>query len=142
MVAFDLAGEEKGFPAEDHMAAFQFAKENFLREPCMREKPMAPNPSTKPSHQHTPNESDMATTLFTRADQFAKVYNKAGYCEALAQYVADRRITIEVCITSNLQTNPEIGSVENHAFQEDARAQALGHALHRQSPHVPHQRDQ
>ena len=40
------------------------------------------------------------------------------YCEDLAEYIADRRITIEVCITSNLQTNPDIGGVENHAFRK------------------------
>ncbi len=30
--------------------------------------------------------------------------------------MADRRITIEVCITSNLQTMPNLKSVQDHAF--------------------------
>src|SRR5690606_31424649 len=33
----------------------------------------------------------------------------------LARYIADRRITLEVCITSNLQTMPNI-TLETHAF--------------------------
>ena len=41
-----------------------------------------------------------------------------AYCEDLAQYLADRRTTIEVCITSNMQTNPSIGDVRNHAFRK------------------------
>jgi adenosine deaminase len=37
--------------------------------------------------------------------------------------VADRRVTLEVCLTSNLQTNPKIGSLSRHAFcqMRDAR---------------------
>jgi adenosine deaminase len=46
-----------------------------------------------------------------------KVINKQGYTDALIRYVANRRITIEVCISSNLQTNPEIGAVSNHYFK-------------------------
>jgi len=45
-----------------------------------------------------------------------KIDNPEDYVGRLARYIADRRITIEVCITSNLQTNPDIGSVENHHF--------------------------
>jgi len=40
-----------------------------------------------------------------------------AYVRRLARYIADRRITIEVCITSNLQTNPAIECVEDHVFQ-------------------------
>src|SRR5690606_3754424 len=32
----------------------------------------------------------------------------------LAEYVADRRITLEVCVTSNLQTMPELRQVDDH----------------------------
>ena len=39
------------------------------------------------------------------------------YVRRLAEYIADRRITIEVCITSNLQTNPAIESVDDHVFR-------------------------
>jgi adenosine deaminase len=44
------------------------------------------------------------------------VGDPAAYTRRLAQYIADRRVTLEVCITSNLQTNPSIGTVENHVF--------------------------
>jgi adenosine deaminase len=39
-----------------------------------------------------------------------------AYVRRLSEYVADRRITVEVCITSNLQTNPNIGHVKDHMF--------------------------
>jgi adenosine deaminase len=45
------------------------------------------------------------------------IKDKAGYVRRLAEYIADRRITIEVCLTSNLQTNPKIGDLSKHAFK-------------------------
>jgi len=119
VVGFDLAGEEKGFPAEDHMAAFQFAKEHFLKRTVHAGEAYGPESifqaitaahADRIGHGYHLFSADLITS--------SKVYNKEGYCKALAQYVADRRITIEVCITSNLQTNPEIGSVKNHAFKQ------------------------
>lgn len=47
-----------------------------------------------------------------------RITDPAAYVERLAEYIADRRITIEVCITSNLQTNPTIGSVEAHTVRK------------------------
>ena len=119
VVAFDLAGEEKGFPAEDHMAAFQFAKENFLKRTVHAGEAYGPESIYQAITSAHADRIGHGYHLFSpELISSPKVYNKAGYCEALAQYVADRRITIEVCITSNLQTNPEIGSVENHAFKK------------------------
>ncbi len=44
------------------------------------------------------------------------VADPEDYVQRLSQYIADRRVTVEVCITSNLQTNPAIGDVKNHMF--------------------------
>ena len=38
------------------------------------------------------------------------------YVRQLSEYISDRRITLEVCITSNLQTMPELQRVEDHPF--------------------------
>jgi len=46
------------------------------------------------------------------------IEDRERYVEALVQYIADRRITVEVCLTSNLQTNPAIGELSNHAFRK------------------------
>ena len=32
VVGFDLAGEEAGYPAEDHQLAFDYAHKNFLKK--------------------------------------------------------------------------------------------------------------
>ena len=36
------------------------------------------------------------------------------FVRQLSEYIADRRITLEVCVTSNLQTNPDLKSVADH----------------------------
>ena len=44
--------------------------------------------------------------------------DRGAYVRELAEYIADRRITIEVCITSNIQTNPNIRLPGNHVMHE------------------------
>ena len=43
--------------------------------------------------------------------------DKAKYIRELTQYLADRRVTIEVCLTSNLQTNPDLTDIRDHSFK-------------------------
>jgi len=45
------------------------------------------------------------------------ITDKTRYIEELCEYIAQHRITIEVCLTSNMQTNPAIQRLENHAFK-------------------------
>ncbi|MBI4211660.1 MAG: adenosine deaminase family protein, partial [Deltaproteobacteria bacterium] len=40
------------------------------------------------------------------------------YVHRLSEYIADRRITIEVCLTSNMQTIPSLQKLEDHAFKK------------------------
>ena len=47
-----------------------------------------------------------------------KVKDKNAYVEALANYIASERIGVEVCLTSNLQTLPQITSVAKHPVRE------------------------
>jgi adenosine deaminase len=46
------------------------------------------------------------------------VKDKERYVDAIVQYIADRRVTIEVCLTSNLQTNPAIGDLSRHTYHK------------------------
>jgi adenosine deaminase len=36
----------------------------------------------------------------------------------LGNYIADRRITLEICLTSNLQTNPAMKWLDDHTFRK------------------------
>lgn len=118
VVGFDLAGQEDGFPAIDHQEAYAFAHANFLKK-------------TVHAGEAYGAESIFQAITALHADRVGhgyllfqpdrvldpKIVDKAGYTERLAGYIADRRITIEVCITSNLQTNPSIRTVEDHALR-------------------------
>jgi adenosine deaminase len=124
IVGFDLAGQEHGFPAIDHQEAYQYAHEHFLNRTVHAGEAYGP-------------ESIFQAITGLHADRIGHGYHlfspslitnpavkdRERFVHELAQYIADRRITIEVCITSNLQTNPSIGSVTNHKFREmlDAR---------------------
>jgi adenosine deaminase len=44
------------------------------------------------------------------------IKDKKTYIDNLVQFIADRRITIEVCLTSNLQTHPELSRLTDHSF--------------------------
>ena len=46
-----------------------------------------------------------------------EIVDPVRYVEKLSQYIADRRITLEICLTSNLQTNPNMKSLEEHSFK-------------------------
>ncbi len=117
IVGFDLAGAEAGFPAVAHSEAFQYVHDHFLKKTVHAGEAYGP-------------ESIFQAITALHADRIGHGYHlfspeliseksigdPEGFSRALAEYIADRRITIEVCITSNLQTNPSIGSVQNHKF--------------------------
>jgi adenosine deaminase len=124
IVAFDLAGHEAGFPARHYWEAFQYSHEYFLKRTVHAGEAYGPESIYSAIAELHADRIGHGYHLFD-ADKLAdpEVKDPQGYCEALAQYIADRRITIEVCITSNLQTNPEIGDVTNHAFKKMLDAQ-------------------
>lgn len=116
IVGFDLAGQEDGYPAHDHQEAYAFAHQNFLKK-------------TVHAGEAYGAESIFQAITLLHADRIGHGYHlfspelcgpdiedPADYTRRLATYIADRRVTIEVCITSNLQTNPAIGEVSRHAF--------------------------
>jgi len=46
------------------------------------------------------------------------IEDRERYVKQLGQYIADRRITLEVCLTSNLQTNPHMTDIAEHSFRK------------------------
>jgi len=119
IVGFDLAGQEDGFPAVDHADAFRYAHAHFLKKTVHAGEAYGPESifqaitalyADRIGHGYHLFAPDLITN--------PAVPDPVDYVNDLAQYIADRRITIEVCITSNLQTNPHIGTVANHALQK------------------------
>ena len=53
--------------------------------------------------------------------QDPNIEDKEGFVQDLAQFVADRRITLEICLTSNLQTHPDLHDLSKHPYRKMAQ---------------------
>ena len=116
IVGFDLAGPEDGYPAADHVDAYKYAHHHFMKKTVHAGEAYGP-------------ESIFQAITGLNADRIGHGYHLCSpelcgpdiadpndYVKRLTEYISDRRVTIEVCITSNLQTNPNIGNVKNHVY--------------------------
>lgn len=118
VVGFDLAGAEEGYPARDHWRAFQHAHENFMSKTVHAgEAYGAPSIFQAITELHADRLGHGYYLFDVDKIQDKRVTNKARYIRALCEYIAQHRITIEVCLTSNIQTNPTIKELKNHAFK-------------------------
>jgi adenosine deaminase len=118
IVGFDLAGQEAGYPASDFQAAYDYVHKNFMHK-------------TVHAGEAYGAESIFEAITSLHADRIghgyyifdenkisdAEIINKKNYVNKLSSYVGDQRVTIEVCLTSNLQTNPEILDIKNHSLK-------------------------
>jgi len=118
IVAFDLAGAEAGNPAKDHWPAFQFAHEQFMKKTVHAgEAYGAPSIFQAITELHA-DRIGHGYYLFDESRVDDSIKNKKAYIQALVEYIAGKRVTIEVCLTSNLQTNPTIKNLSSHSFQK------------------------
>jgi adenosine deaminase len=94
VVAFDLAGSEYGYPASAHQEAYDYAHSHFMKK------------TVHAGEAYGPESIFQAITKI----------HKEAYVRELANYIADKRITVEVCLTSNLQTCPDLESISDHSL--------------------------
>lgn len=120
VTGFDLAGQEKGYPAEDHRQAFQIIHGGFLGKTVHAGEDFGPESIFQAIGELHADRIGHGTWLFDASRVTdPKVTDREEYIERLAQFVADRRITIEVCLSSNQQTVPELrGDLGLHPFPE------------------------
>lgn len=119
IVGFDLAGEEEGYPAEEHRRAYDLAHKHFLKKTVHAGEAYGPASIFQAIADCHADRIGHGTHIFDvdRVDLPTKE-ERARYVRALWEYVADRRITIEVCLTSNLQTIPNLTDIKKHPFGE------------------------
>jgi adenosine deaminase len=91
VVGFDLAGGEKGHPARDHAAAFEHARRHDLAVTVHAGEGDGAESVRQAVHDCGAHRLGHATRL--------------GEDPSLTQYVNDRRIALEICLTSNIQTH-------------------------------------
>jgi adenosine deaminase len=123
VVGFDLAGQERGFPAKDHQAAYQLVHDHFLGKTVHAGEDYGPESIFQAITDCHADRIGHGTWLFsTRHIQDRAIRDRRAYIDALIRYIAERRITIEVCLTSNQQTIPELrDSLARHPFRHMRR---------------------
>jgi adenosine deaminase len=123
VVGIDLAGQERGYPAEEHRAAYQVAHEAFLGKTVHAGEDYGPESIFQAIGDLHADRLGHGTWLLDETKiHDPKIVDRHRYVEDLAQFVADKRITIEVCLTSNQQTVPELAEdLRKHPFGEMRR---------------------
>ncbi len=114
VVAFDLAGAEAGHPAHDHVEAYDFAHRNFLKKTVHAGEAYGPESIFEAITRLHADRIGHGTHLY--AFEQVEDEDPHRYVRKLSEYIADRRITMEVCITSNMQTMPNLRRVQDHPF--------------------------
>ena len=119
VVGIDLAGQEHGYPAEDHAEAYQLAHEAFLGKTVHAGEDYGPESIFQAITECHADRIGHGTWMFN-TDQIRdpRIEDKERYVDQLVRYIADRRITVEVCLTSNLQTTPFFKSIQDHPFKK------------------------
>lgn len=119
VVGIDLAGAEAGWPAIDHKVAFRRAQRNFLKKTVHAGEAFGPESINQAiTELYADRIGHGLTLLNSKAITSEDIKEPEKYVETLVQYIADRRITIEVCLTSNQQTDPKYRDLNKHPFRE------------------------
>lgn len=115
VVGFDLAGAEAGHPASDHIEAYNYCHSHFLKKTVHAGEAYGPESIFQAITKLHADRVGHGTHLYG-VDMVQVDEDPHRYVRQLSQYVADRRVLLEVCITSNMQTMPDLRRVEEHPF--------------------------
>ena len=102
VVAFDLAGAERGHPAREHRAAFEYAAAHGMACTCHAGEGDGPHSIHEALHELGAQRIGHGTRL--------------AEDPALLEEVVARKIPLEMCLTSNVHTHT-VASVAQHPFK-------------------------
>lgn len=123
IVGFDLAGMEKGYPAVDHKSAYSLAHKNFLKKTVHAGEDYGPESIFQAITELHADRIGHGVHLYNPdLIKNKEIKDKQAYIRDLAEYIGDRRITLEICLTSNMQTNPDLVELKNHPFKKMSKS--------------------
>jgi adenosine deaminase len=102
VVAFDLAGQEKDYPAKKHREAFYHILDNNVNTTVHAGEAFGPKSIHQALHYCGAHRIGHGTLLHEDKD--------------LMQYVCDHRIPLEICLSSNVHTRV-VPTIEEHPFR-------------------------
>ncbi|HEV8538990.1 MAG TPA: adenosine deaminase [Bacteroidota bacterium] len=115
VVGFDLAGEEGGYPPKKHVDAFHYIQRNNFNITIHAGEAFGKESIWQAIQWCGAHRIGHATRLIediTVSDDDPTEVVNMGY---LAQYILDKRIPLELCLTSNVDTGAA-NSVKEHPF--------------------------
>lgn len=119
IVGFDLAGQENGYPPENHKDAYDYCHKNFMKKTVHAGEAYGPESIFQAiTYLHADRIGHGFHLFHPEKIQDPGIKDRENYTKSLANYIADNRITLEVCLTSNLQTHPDVKSLKNHTFKQ------------------------
>ncbi len=115
IVGIDLAGQEEGYPCAKFKEVYAYAHKNFMHKTVHAGEAYGAESIFQAITECYADRIGHGYYLFDENKVVdPKITDTNKYIQNLITFVADKRTTIEVCLTSNLQTNPEIKTVSNH----------------------------
>ena len=117
VVGVDLAGPEEGYPPIHHREAYLEAQRLFLGKTVHAGEAYGPESIYQAiTELHAERIGHGTSLLNPAAVSDPAIKDPRRYVDRLAQVIASRRITLEVCLTSNQQTNPAYRRLVAHPF--------------------------
>lgn len=119
IVGFDLAGQEAGYPAEAHKEAYQYVHRHFMKKTVHAGEAYGPESIFQAITDLYADRIGHGFHLYSLEHiSDGSIVDKDAYIQELANFIADRRITLEVCLTSNRQTMPELTDLREHSLRK------------------------
>ncbi len=112
VVGFDLAGEEGGFPPKKHVDAFEYIQRENFNITIHAGEAFGKESIWQAIQWCGAHRIGHATRLI---EDMKIKDGEVLSMGTLAQYVLDKRIPLEMCLTSNLHTGA-VDKIENHPF--------------------------
>jgi len=118
LVGFDLAGSEYGYPADNHRESYDHVHKHFLMKTVHAGEAYGPESIFQAITKLHADRIGHGLFLFDESKILSPdIVDKSAYVQELVNYIAEKRITLEVCLTSNLQTVPELQDIKDHPLR-------------------------
>ena len=117
VVGFDIAGAENGFPASQFIEAYTLAGRAFLGKTVHAGEAYGAESIFQAVTRLQAERIGHGLFLFDEEQlKDVRIGDRHAYLETLIDFIAKRRITLEVCLSSNLQTTPALSGMAAHPF--------------------------
>jgi adenosine deaminase len=118
IVGFDLAGQEAGYPAYHHKEAYEYCHHHFMKKTVHAGEAYGAESIFHAITELHANRIGHGYYIFDENRiEDSYIADKSRYIQDLSNYIADRRITMEICLSSNMDTNPSLKDIRDHSLK-------------------------